>query len=68
MLEEPGELDHWLANFTRAGGTNGGDGRPKRVFVVHGDPDAAEAFAARNRQALGIEVEVPKYMETVTLR
>jgi metallo-beta-lactamase family protein len=62
------ELDHWLANFVRAGGTNGGDGRPKQVFVVHGDPDAAEAFAARNRKALGLEVEVPTYMETVALR
>ncbi|MFP5291299.1 MAG: MBL fold metallo-hydrolase RNA specificity domain-containing protein, partial [Actinomycetes bacterium] len=35
------ELEAWLAHFGRAGG------RPKRVFIVHGDPDAAEAFAVR---------------------
>jgi metallo-beta-lactamase family protein len=62
------ELDHWLANFVRAGGVGGADGRPKRVFVVHGDPDAAEAFAARNRKSTGLQVEVPTYMETATLR
>jgi metallo-beta-lactamase family protein len=36
------ELDDWLGNFAKAGGTSGADGRPKRVFVTHGDPDAAE--------------------------
>ncbi len=55
------ELDDWLANFTR-------DGRPMKVFVVHGDPDAAEALAARTRDRLGLDAVVPHYRETVRLR
>jgi metallo-beta-lactamase family protein len=61
------ELDDWLSNFAKAGGTNGGDGKPKRVFVVHGDPDAAEAFAARIR-AVGLDAHLPTYLETIQLR
>jgi metallo-beta-lactamase family protein len=62
------ELDDWLGNFARAGGSNGADGRPKRIFVVHGDPDAAEAFAARIRGAMHLEPHLPTYLETVQLR
>ena len=40
------ELEAWLGHFGRAGT----DGRPKTVFIVHGDPDAAEAFAGRIRR------------------
>jgi metallo-beta-lactamase family protein len=61
------ELDDWLGNFAKAGGTDAGDGRPKRVFVTHGDPDAAEAFAARIR-AIGLDAHLPAYLETVQLR
>ncbi len=61
------ELDDWLGSFVKAGGANGGDGKPKRVFVTHGDPDAAEAFATRIR-AMGLEAHVPAYLETVHLR
>jgi metallo-beta-lactamase family protein len=61
------ELDDWLGNFVKAGGTNGGDGNPKRVFVTHGDPDAAEAFALRIR-AMGLDPHLPAYLETVQLR
>jgi len=62
------ELDDWLGNFARAGGTNGGDGNPKRVFVVHGDPDAAEAFAKRIRDDFKLDAHLPAYLETVQLR
>jgi metallo-beta-lactamase family protein len=61
------ELDDWIGHFARAGGTGGGDGKAKRVFVTHGDPDAAEAFAARIR-AVGLDAHVPTYLETVQLR
>jgi metallo-beta-lactamase family protein len=61
------ELAAWLAHFTRAGGTDAGDGRPKRVFVVHGDPDAASALAERARRELGLDAHVPAYRETVAL-
>ncbi|MEO8639393.1 MAG: MBL fold metallo-hydrolase [Chloroflexota bacterium] len=61
------ELDDWLGNFAKAGGTNGSDGKPKRVFVTHGDPDAAEVFATRIR-AMGLDAHLPTYLETVQLR
>ena len=45
----------------------GADGRPKRVFIVHGDPDAAEAFAARIRAELGMDAHVPAHREVVEI-
>ena len=39
------ELEAWLGHFSRAAA----GAAPKTVFIVHGDPDAAEAFAARIR-------------------
>jgi metallo-beta-lactamase family protein len=62
------ELVAWLRNFVRSGGTDASDGRPKRVFIVHGDPDAATAFADRVKRDLGLEPVLPKYRETITLR
>jgi len=54
------ELEAWLGHFAA-------DGRPKTVFIVHGDPDAAEAFAGRIRSDLGMEAVIPKHRETVSL-
>jgi metallo-beta-lactamase family protein len=34
---------------------------PKKVFVTHGEPDAAAAMATRIRERFGWEVEVPQY-------
>ena len=59
------ELEAWLAHFGRA--ESGADGRPKSAFIVHGDPDAAEAFAGRIRAGLGMDAHVAKHRETVTL-
>jgi metallo-beta-lactamase family protein len=42
-------------------------GRPRHVFVVHGEPDAAEALAKRVRTELGWEASVPDYRERITL-
>ncbi|MBW3613136.1 MAG: MBL fold metallo-hydrolase [Chloroflexi bacterium] len=59
------ELEAWLRHF---GGTGSRpNGRPKRVFIVHGDPDAAEAFATRIRDDLGMEPHIPKHRERVSL-
>lgn len=58
------ELEAWLGHFGRAGETNG---KPKRVFIVHGDPEAAEAFAGRIRSELGMDPYIPRHRETVTL-
>ncbi|TME33026.1 MAG: MBL fold metallo-hydrolase [Chloroflexi bacterium] len=62
------ELEDWVRNFAGAGGTAASDGRPKTIFVVHGDPDAASAFAERIRGDLGLNVQLPTYRQDVVLR
>lgn len=59
------ELEAWLRHFGTAGRAS--DDRPKRVFVVHADPDSATAFAERIR-GLGLEPYLPQYRERVSLR
>jgi metallo-beta-lactamase family protein len=59
------ELLEWLTNFGR-GRKVGDAGFPRRVFLVHGDPDAQAALLPKV-QALGFEVEVPHWHEKVTL-
>jgi metallo-beta-lactamase family protein len=61
------ELTAWLSHFAAAGGTDASNGRPKRVILVHGDPDATSAFAERVRREIGFEVALPRYREVVTL-
>jgi metallo-beta-lactamase family protein len=58
------ELEAWLGHFGRAA-ANGG--APKSVYIVHGDPDAAEAFATRVRSDLHLDAHIPKHREVVTL-
>jgi metallo-beta-lactamase family protein len=58
------ELEAWLGHFGRAGSE---DGRPRSVFIVHGDPDAAEAFAVRIRSELGMDAHVAQHREVVAL-
>ena len=62
------ELEDWVRGFARAGGSSQADGAPKQVFVVHGDPDAAQAFADRLHGELGMDTRLPRYRETVVLR
>jgi len=59
------ELEAWLGHFRPAG--SDASGPPKTVFIVHGDPDAAEAFAARIRSELGMDAHIPQHRETVAL-
>lgn len=59
------ELEAWLRHFGAAAGNGGG--RPKRAFIVHGDPDAAEAFATRIRTGLGMDAHVAAHREVVQL-
>ena len=54
---DAGELMRWLAGVKSARG----------VFVTHGEPDAAEALAARLRQERGLRAHVPDWDETVEL-
>ena len=59
------ELLDWLAGFT-AGKRPGDPGYPRRVFLVHGDPEAQVALEPKVR-ALGLATHVPHWREQVAL-
>jgi metallo-beta-lactamase family protein len=59
------ELLAWLARFGE-GRRPGDPGFPRRVFLVHGDPEAQAALAPKVR-GLGFEVHVPVWHEQVPL-
>ena len=52
---------------SREGKQPGEPGYPRRVFLVHGDPEAQVALEPKVR-ALGFETHVPHWHERVTLR
>jgi metallo-beta-lactamase family protein len=52
------EIVRWLEGMPSA---------PKRVFVTHGEPDAAQAMAKRIRERFGWQIEVPQYGERFEL-
>jgi metallo-beta-lactamase family protein len=52
------ELLEWLSSLEEA---------PRRVFVTHGEPDAAEAFGALIYKERGWNVTVPDYEDTIEL-
>lgn len=54
------ELLDWLDHFARA------ERRPRRVFLVHGDPEASAALEPQVR-ALGLEPYRPTWREVVNL-
>jgi metallo-beta-lactamase family protein len=62
--DEPELLD-WIGAFI-AGRRPGDPGVPRLVFLVHGDPGPQEELAPKVR-ALGLDVHVPRWHETVTL-
>jgi metallo-beta-lactamase family protein len=41
---------------------------PRRIFITHGEPDAADALRVRIERELGVPAHVPEYRETVDLR
>jgi metallo-beta-lactamase family protein len=59
------ELLAWLSNFAR-GKQPGDPGFPRRVFLVHGDPEAQIAIEPKVR-ALGFEAKIPHWRERVSL-
>jgi metallo-beta-lactamase family protein len=52
------EVLRWLEGLPAA---------PRRVFITHGEPDAAEAMAARIRERFGWTIEVAQYGERFEL-
>jgi Cft2 family RNA processing exonuclease len=59
------ELLAWLANFAKDK-QPGAAGYPRRVFLVHGDPEAQIAIEPKVR-ALGFDTHIPHWREAVTL-
>ena len=59
------ELLAWLAGFAH-GKRPGDDGFPRRVYLVHGDPEAQAALLPKV-QALGFDAVIPRWHETVEL-
>ena len=59
------ELLEWVGAFV-AGRKAGDPGVPRRVFVVHGDPEAQDALAPRI-VALGLDPYIPVWREAVDL-
>jgi len=62
---DEGELLDWLRHFS-AGKRPGDPGYPRRVFLVHGDPEAQIAMEPKVRE-LGFATHVPHWHERVTL-
>jgi metallo-beta-lactamase family protein len=59
------EILEWLAKFG-AGLRKGDSGFPRRIFLVHGDPEAQIALEPKVK-ALGFDVHVPVWHERVQL-
>jgi metallo-beta-lactamase family protein len=55
---DAGEIIGWLRHFQKA---------PRRTFITHGEPIAADTLRMRIEEQLGWETYVPDYMETVEL-
>lgn len=53
------EIIEWLGGFEHA---------PKRTYITHGEPEAADAMRLHVEEQLKWRVVVPEYLETVTLR
>jgi metallo-beta-lactamase family protein len=52
------EMLNWLMKFKRP---------PKRIFLVHGEPDSEQAFSGFLTEKTGFNVTVPEYNEQVVL-
>jgi len=52
------EVVRWLEGMPSA---------PKRVFVTHGEPDAAQAMAKHIRDRFGWDVTVPGYGDKIEI-
>ncbi|MBU6430574.1 MAG: MBL fold metallo-hydrolase, partial [Cyanobacteria bacterium REEB65] len=50
---------HWLGGFDRP---------PARTFIVHGEPEAALALAAKVREQLSWQVEIPAMGDIASLQ
>jgi metallo-beta-lactamase family protein len=59
------ELLDWIGHFATA---PEGNGRPRSLFLTHGEPAAAQALAGEAQARFGLTAQLPTYGQTVTLR
>jgi metallo-beta-lactamase family protein len=52
------EMEAWLRSCPQP---------PRRVYLTHGEPAAADALRQRIERHLGWNVTVPDYLQTITL-
>lgn len=52
------EIIDWLRGFRE---------QPRKVFLTHGEPEAATAFKATIEKELGWNVEIPEYLDSVEI-
>lgn len=52
------EILGWLRGFTDS---------PRKVFLTHGEPEAASSFKFKIEEHLGWDVEIPEHLQTVEL-
>ncbi|HAT8564396.1 TPA: MBL fold metallo-hydrolase [Legionella pneumophila] len=52
------EMLHWLSHFRKP---------PKKIFITHGEPEAAKALKTKIEQQFGWTCIVPQYQQTETL-
>lgn len=52
------DILEWLGHFKKA---------PKEVFIIHGEPEQADALRLKIQDKFGWKCEVPEYLETVEL-
>jgi metallo-beta-lactamase family protein len=55
---DAGEIMRWLKGFSS---------KPQRTFIVHGEPHAQDALAARMQAELGWTTHAPEHRESVQL-
>ncbi|MGP8214446.1 MAG: MBL fold metallo-hydrolase RNA specificity domain-containing protein [Bacteroidia bacterium] len=55
---DQGEMINWLKQFKK---------RPAKIFLVHGEPMAQEAFRIKIKDELNIEVKIPQQDEEILL-
>lgn len=67
LLPDSGRLLEEEANFANRHGMGQAGHAPKRTFITHGEPDAADAPRKLIDEQLGWDCRVPEHLESVEL-
>jgi len=55
---DQGEMLQWIKNYIK---------KPKKIFLVHGEPQAQNIFRVKIKDEIGVEVEIPEMYEEIDL-